>query len=268
ARAFADDILAATPSLFESAPILGPERGHEACDKALAKVLDRAIWRGAASGGLFLTTLAYTVCRSSVVGFLMHSDALPPRWASVEAEAFQLLVPGSSQWVCLDDLRQVRALGFPRGFDDLHVRCRAAQLRVATMENSAAGGRFGLPGCMFGCSPIAEDSIEHYANCQIGRSIIARELGLQRPDRPADRLASFLGFDLGPRSDESAVVLRGIRLAAMHRVHCHCRRGALRRGHSAREALPQACREVVRGHRRAGTVCDEAQARWRRDESL
>ena len=121
-----------------------------------------------------------------------------------------------------------------------------------------------MPGCMFDCSPSAEDSIEHYANCQIGHSIVARELGLQRPDRPADRLASFLGLDLGPRSDDSAVVLRGIRLAAMYRVHCHCRHGALRRGHAAREALPQACREVVRGHRRAGTVYDDAQARWRR----
>ena len=93
---------------------------------------------------------------------------------------------------------------------------------------------------MFGCSPTAPDSIQHYASCVVGHSVTARELGLRRADSPADRLASFLGLDVGPSADDSEIVLRGIRLAAMYRVHCHCRHGALRRGPAATEALQQA----------------------------
>eukprot|EP00959_Pyramimonas_sp_CCMP1952_P278012 5811680-Pyramimonas_sp.AAC.1 len=78
---------------------------------------------------------------------------------------------------------------------------------------------------MFGCSATSPDSIEHYANCLLGHSVIARELGLPRAATPQDRLAAFLGLDLRPTEDDDAVVLRGIRLAAMYRVHCCCRHG-------------------------------------------
>ena len=52
--------------------------------------------QGTAGGGLYLTTLAYTVYIASVLGLLMHLNALPPRWEAVVAEIFSRLVPGSS----------------------------------------------------------------------------------------------------------------------------------------------------------------------------
>ena len=116
---------------------------------------------------------------------------------------------------------------------------------------------------MFGCSETSPDSIEHYANCTIGHSVFARELGMSRAATPQGRLAAFLGLDLRAAEDDDAVILRGIRLAAMYRVHCHCRHGQPRRGPAAVEALRQACREVVKGHRQASAAYDAAQARGR-----
>ena len=76
-----------------------------------------------------------------------------------------------------------------------------------------------------------------------------------------DRLADFLGLDLRETDHDSAVVLRGIRLAAIYRVHCSCCHGHFRQGPAAAEALRQACREVVKGHRQASKIYDEARAR-------
>ena len=101
----------------------------------------------------------------------------------------------------------------------------------------------------------------HYIILSYNR--LARELGLPRAATPQDRLAAFLGLDLRPAEDDDSVVLRGIRLAAMYRVHCYCRHGRLRRGPAAAEALRQACREVVKGHRRACSAYDAAQAAGR-----
>ncbi|CAK0790602.1 unnamed protein product [Prorocentrum cordatum] len=73
---------------------------------------------------------------------------------------------------------------------------------------------------------------------------MARELGMSRAATPQGRLAALLGLDLRAAEGADAVILRGMRLAAMYRVHCHCRHGQLRRGRAAAEALRQACREV------------------------
>ncbi|CAK0797853.1 unnamed protein product, partial [Prorocentrum cordatum] len=97
--------------------LLGPERGCETYDKALDKVLGRASWVGAAGGGLYMTTMAYTVCITSALGFFMQLDALPPSWASVETEMFRRLV-----------------------LAPVYGRAPAAQLRVAAPEKGAAGG--------------------------------------------------------------------------------------------------------------------------------
>ena len=120
-------------------------------------------------------------------------------------------------------------------------------------------GRGGLAGCAFSCTAHAPDSLEHYANCQVAHSVAAAELGCARLPRPEDRLANFLGLDFGRHGDPASAVVVAIRAAAIYKVHCLCCHDALRRGPAAAEALRQAMREAVRGHRGATKVYDEVQ---------
>ena len=398
--------------------LLGPDRGHSSYDKAFDKVLDRAAWWGEAGGGLYLTSVAYSVYITSVVGFLMQLEAIPTqRWEAVEKEALRRLVSGSTQWTSPGDLRHLQVLGFPRGFADMQRRQRATQLRVAALEDAAVGGlriaeraaylrqcrrhtdeivravawadwldrsflqqldtnmqecrgmgvticrvecrilgeafvrplsqqhhrqlqdtfqrtaesllpaagplemegrvrhkldrwvvpqwprlrvahamaflrvlgkaapprvwaaawralwngwatarrtqgREGLPGCMFRCSEDAPDSIEHYANCRAAHAVLHEELGFHRASTPGDRLAAFLGMDYRSSDGADDAALRGIRLAGLYKVHCLCSHGACRLGAAATEALRQACREAVKGHRRAGRAYDAARDRF------
>ena len=120
-------------------------------------------------------------------------------------------------------------------------------------------GRGGLAGCAFACTPQAPDSLEHYANCQVAHSVAAEELGCVRLPRPEARLANFLGLDFTRRGDPAAAVIVALRAAAIYKVHCLCCHNALRRGSAATEALRQAMREAVRGHRGATKIYDAAQ---------
>ena len=83
---------------------------------------------------------------------------------------------------------------------------------------------------------------------------------IRRPS-PEARLSNFLGLDTTAAEDTEETILKAIRLAAVYRVHCACRHGRLQRGRAAIEAVRQACREVVRGHARAGRAYDAARAR-------
>ena len=56
-----------------------------------------------------------------------------------------------------------------------------------------------------------------------------------------------------------AAVLTALRAAAVYKAHCLCPHGRLRRSPAAAEAMKQALREAVRGHRRAARVYDAAQ---------
>ena len=122
-------------------------------------------------------------------------------------------------------------------------------------------GRDGLPGCLFDCVEGAPDSIEHYSNCRALHAELESELGMIRRPSPEARLSNFLGLDTTAAEDTEETILKAIRLAAVYRVHCACRHGRLQRGRAAIEAVRQACREVVRGHARAGRAYDAARAR-------
>ena len=74
-------------------------------------------------------------------------------------------------------------------------------------------------------------------HCLLAHAVIYRELGLLRASTPADRLAAFLRLDVSEDTSDDAVILRGVRLAAMYRVHGHCCHGQLRCGPAAAEAL-------------------------------
>ena len=116
--------------------------------------------------------------------------------------------------------------------------------------------RAGLPSCVLGCGPGAADSIEHYAACPKLAALSLRVLRLARPDPPR-RLADFLGV-MEADPDDSLQVRRAIRLAALYRIHCQACHGVLRTGRLAREAFPQACREVVRGCAAGERIFDAA----------
>ncbi len=91
------------------------------------------------------------------------------------------------------------------------------------------------------------------------------ELRLSRQPSPEARLSDFLGLNFRVSDDPKEAVLRALRLAAVYKVHGLCRHGGIRRGPAAMEAIRQACRELVRGHRRAAQFYDEAQGRhWHR----
>ena len=125
-------------------------------------------------------------------------------------------------------------------------------------------GGGGLAGCMLQCSVGAPDSIEHYSNCTRLHAVTSAVLGLPRAALPEEpmrrlrarqvRLAEFLGLEARAGDDPEKAVCVAIRLKAAYHTHCVCRHGQVARGRAASEALWQACREAVRGHRRAERV--------------
>ena len=121
-------------------------------------------------------------------------------------------------------------------------------------------GRRGLPGCAFCCSETAPDSIEHYSSCRVVHEVTAADLQCPRLPTPEARLANFLGLDFGPTSAPDRAVAVALRAAAVYKVQCMCSHGTLRRGPAAAEALRQAIREAVRGHRSAAQVYDDLQS--------
>ena len=100
--------------------------------------------------------------------------------------------------------------------------------------------------------------LEHYASCRHVHQEVGTTLGLQRGADPASRLAAFLGLDWTPAQGVDRAIKTATRLAAIYRVRCHCCHGKVRLGATAREALGQASREVVRGSRKATAVYDAA----------
>ena len=64
-------------------------------------------------------------------------------------------------------------------------------------------------------------------------------------------MACFLLLDMGPNSIDADPLLlarKALRTAAVYKVHCMVRHGAIPAGAAAQEALQQAVRELVRGH--------------------
>ena len=122
-------------------------------------------------------------------------------------------------------------------------------------------GHGGLQHCVFECAADAQDSIEHYAYCRVLADLSLRELGLQRPANPQQRLPDFLGLlDAAPGVEVQT--RRAIRIAATYRIHCLACHSHLPTGRPAREAFRQACREVVRGCLYGERVYDAAAGGW------
>ena len=119
---------------------LGPDRGELGFQKALVKFAERARGWGHAGGGLFLTSLAYSVYIASVLMFLLQLDELPARWQGVEASAFRALVPGPGVWCLPVDLHHLDHFGLPYAFLDVQALSPVIKFRVACCEHSANGG--------------------------------------------------------------------------------------------------------------------------------
>ena len=64
---------------------------------------------------------------------------------------------------------------------------------------------------MFGCSPTASDSIEHYACCAVVRDVAFRHLRLRLRPLPAAR-ADFVLADIPPTQMHPATVLSRLAL--------------------------------------------------------
>ena len=100
-------------------------------------------------------------------------------------------------------LRQVRALAPPR----------VGAAVLSTMWNRwTTARRFQKSGkCVFGCSPTACDSIEHYACCTVVREVALRHLRL-RLRAPPDAVADFVLADTIPLQPHPQSVLTRLAL--------------------------------------------------------
>ena len=106
-----------------------------------------------------------------------------------------------------------------------------------------------LGRCVFGCDVEASDSIEHYANCIHVSNFAWDRFRLPRAQSPPQRMAQFMALDLPmARINKPALFVRALRTAAVYRTHCMCTHDAIPTGYAAREALPQAAMELVKGH--------------------
>ena len=119
-------------------------------------------------------------------------------------------------------------------------------------------GRHGHSCCIFERSETAEDSVEHYSSCVQVQAIAGELLGLPRGKDPQERLADFLGIGWSTSRGKAVAIKIATRMSAVYRVHCHCSHGRISPGAACREALGQACREVIRGSRQATAVYDAA----------
>ena len=109
--------------------------------------------------------------------------------------------------------------------------------------------------CIFACTAVAPDSIEHYATCPRVLDL-GRRLGITTPN-VHDRMANFLALDVAdPAKHLEDLVRKAVRTAAVYRVHGLVRHGFVNRGAAAAEALAQSAREVTQGHARAQRATD------------
>ena len=150
-------------------------------------------------------------------------------------------------------LRALRPLVPPRIIAALWRTWWNGWLTTRRMRTCAGWG--AAAHCVFGC-PRGADSVEHYARCPLIAAWALRDLALQRPELEA-ALGEFLLLTPPPRRDAAGgLPRRAIRTAAVYRVHCLVRHGAVPGGVAACEALRQAARDLVRGHVAAGHALD------------
>lgn len=89
-----------------------------------------------------MTTTAYSVFVLSVLLFVCQLDSPPPEWEQAEAKAMRALAPGPGNWCTPEDLHNLTAMGFTKGFPRLHMLATAIKFRVASNEAAARGGLF------------------------------------------------------------------------------------------------------------------------------
>ena len=132
-------------------------------------------------------------------------------------------------------------------------RVQAAAFR--TLWNGwTTASRFQQSGtCVLGCSPSAEDRIEHYAHCPFFRDLVTGWLGVRT------QLVSLVGFLLAADGmSDKKICLMSIAVYAMHRATAFYRRGSTPTAAQVKH-FPQAmCQSAVRGHKSSLRVLDYA----------
>ena len=106
-------------------------------------------------------------------------------------------------------------------------RLRIASVLFSTLWNSwCACRRFHSQGpCLFGCGPLAQDSIEHYARCLVQVSFARSQLLL--PHQHTGNLQSFMLLDANLSSDMQTMLLLNLyatytaRNILQHHGHYH-----------------------------------------------
>ena len=99
--------------------------------------------------------------------------------------------------------------------------------------------------CVLGCSPTAEDRIEHYCRCPFTHELLVGWMGL------SDRLVSLPAFLLAlPDMTDASITLVSVVVYAMFRATSHFRHCSVCPDHAVVvDYLQQMCKNAVMGHR-------------------
>jgi len=120
--------------------MVGPSKNDMSWHEPFQKYLRRARVWGQAGVGLHLSLRAYQTYVSSVLGFVMQLEQLPPTFEEYERKACVALFPGPHKRMHPDILRNLRAHGFPTELADFGVVSVAARSRVCRTEALKHGG--------------------------------------------------------------------------------------------------------------------------------
>lgn len=107
--------------------------------------------------------------------------------------------------------------------------------------------------CVFGCSPTAHDSLEHYATCPTVHTFGRKWLGLPHHDDPLQRRYDFitLGAHQHRSLDPDITIRKAIRIYATYRAVLTIKHSDNLSPQTASELLPQYARMAAMGHRRS-----------------
>ena len=114
--------------------------------------------------------------------------------------------------------------------------------------------------CLLGCAGHAEDSLQHYFNCEALRWVAAHFLRLGH----LDICARHLLMEHPCLDDDETLTCVAVLVYAAYFTTNHCRNHKPVPHEGARDALQQACRNLVQGHANSARVLD---CRWMQPES-
>ena len=132
-------------------------------------------------------------------------------------------------------------------------RVQAAAFRTLWNGWTTASRFQRCAACVLGCSPSAEDRIEHYAHCPFFSDLVKGWMGLRAS------LVSLGGFLLAADGmSDQELCLMSVAVYAMHRATAFYRSGFVPTAGQVKDFLQAMCQSAVRGHVASSRALDYA----------